>query len=647
MKNIVLKRIVLENWKSRNIDISFNAHITSIKGRNGIGKTSIMNAWCWLLTSFTDSVHPRNYELYDSTMELTHETPKAIVTAYIDIDGAEYKLTRTAKAGFVRKRGELEWVKASSDKYEMFIDDIEYTPTQFNEWIDHNICASHLLPFVLDGSFFSNSCEENVSKARELLLSICGEIKDDDFKGDYSLLNGLDRDASNIPHVIEIQNKKRKTIENTISKIIPNEIIRNKGFLVTVDKSEEEVNEKIKEKTDELEKINEKIKDVLDKNKNEDVEKITKQIETFTALLVTKRVEYVSKVTECQLKIDYAEDKNKEIKIENEKLNFDYCEKKKQLREIQKEKENTESYLKKLREELKEIKSRIFVAEKCSYCGQDLPYEYIEELERKFNEQKVKDLKSCSTMGKQYKSMLDSHNNTICKLEEEVSKGLNLLEYVDIDALKKEKEKLLNRVPFDETDDAVELRKKIDALNAELDEKSNQKYLQKLNEDSISIREELLGLETMKHNCTCNKIILDRLNDFEKEKKRLAVELVEIEKILNKANEWIEERASIITERINKMLSSSRIQMWSRLKNGEVSPDCLILDNNGVKYGTTNTAERIKINLDIQRMFMNYSNVVMPTFVDECSIFSSFNLPKIDSQVIYIYASDDNKIIVE
>ena len=48
MKEIKLKRLVLSNWKSLNLDVAFHEKDTRISGRNGIGKSSLQSAWNWL-----------------------------------------------------------------------------------------------------------------------------------------------------------------------------------------------------------------------------------------------------------------------------------------------------------------------------------------------------------------------------------------------------------------------------------------------------------------------------------------------------------------------------------------------------------------------------------------------------------------------
>lgn len=178
MKNIVIKSIALKEWKGRNIEINFNQdQPTTITGRNGIGKTSVMKAFLWLLTGRTDANGKINSELFDNRVELSPDTPLAVVTATIDIDGVEHTLARSAKAKFKRPKGQTEFVKADSDEYSFSVDGLPYTATDYNGWVTAQICNVDLLPTCILGETFSNFTENDRKKAREVLTNLIGEMQ--------------------------------------------------------------------------------------------------------------------------------------------------------------------------------------------------------------------------------------------------------------------------------------------------------------------------------------------------------------------------------------------------------------------------------------------------------------------------------------
>ena len=86
-KTIKIKRIELSNVRGRNIAVTPNDVETRISGLNELGKSSIVEAFYWLLSGYTNATSIKNFNLFDNTKPLTHETPATSVKADIDIDG--------------------------------------------------------------------------------------------------------------------------------------------------------------------------------------------------------------------------------------------------------------------------------------------------------------------------------------------------------------------------------------------------------------------------------------------------------------------------------------------------------------------------------------------------------------------------------
>ena len=123
--------------------------------------------------------------------------------------------------------------------------------------------------------------------------------------------------------------------------------------------------------------------------------------------------------------------------------------------------------------------------------------------------------------------------------------------------------------------------------------------------------------------------------------------IVYLEGVVAKAKEYIEERAQIISERINGKLNGYRIQMYSTQKDGTKVPDCVVVDNKGVKFATLSNSARIRANIQIQELFRKSVGVSMPTWIDECSIFDEEHLPKPCGQTIYLFAGNSDNLVVE
>lgn len=188
MKKIIIKRIQLSNWKSKNLDVTFNDTVTKISAKNEVGKSSLQQAWNWVFTSYTSPTSARNSNLFDNRIALSPDTPEASVKVWLDIDGVSYTIERSAKASFKRPRGSEEWVKDSSDTYTTLIDGIEYTATNFAEWVENVIAPIDMMPYLLDGAFFTTLSITDKMKARAVIEQLVGGCDISELRGDYSML---------------------------------------------------------------------------------------------------------------------------------------------------------------------------------------------------------------------------------------------------------------------------------------------------------------------------------------------------------------------------------------------------------------------------------------------------------------------------
>jgi DNA repair exonuclease SbcCD ATPase subunit len=104
-KRIIIKSIRLSNWRGQNHKVEFNEGKTLIKGRNGVGKSSLLEAFLWVLSGYTSPIQPKNHNLYDNKQELSKDTPFASVVVTLNIDSNDYTLERKASPVALRRIG--------------------------------------------------------------------------------------------------------------------------------------------------------------------------------------------------------------------------------------------------------------------------------------------------------------------------------------------------------------------------------------------------------------------------------------------------------------------------------------------------------------------------------------------------------------
>lgn len=107
MKEIIINRLELRNFKGiRSLDIDFSK-VTNIRGENATGKTTIFDAFTWLLFD-KDSKDRTAFEIktLDENNEPLHGLDHT-VTGHLQIDGKNWTLRKTYKEKWTKRRGDV------------------------------------------------------------------------------------------------------------------------------------------------------------------------------------------------------------------------------------------------------------------------------------------------------------------------------------------------------------------------------------------------------------------------------------------------------------------------------------------------------------------------------------------------------------
>lgn len=652
MKKVIIKKLSLENFKGQTRDFFPNEDVTKVFAKNATGKTKLYEAFAWLLTGYTDATNGKNYELYDSTKELTPETPKARVRAEIVLDDVEYSVERSAQAKFVRKRNSMEYVKDTSDVYEMKLDDIVTSSTDFNAWVEHNLGNTNLLPFMLLGERFANLTLSDRKKAREILEQVSGEVTMEEMQGDYTMIaNDLKKySVEQLKERCKNKLKPLKLRHDELGTIIDTKMQLSATYDATkadaLNKEIEGVKEAISAVDDMLLDSSKALEPII-KARNEH----KMRIDALCSELSVRRHAHNDKNRELldvvAKKIRNVDAENAAIIAENKRKTHDLTYTEQQYLS----EKDTLAMLRSQRDRLiarrDEIMAREFTDTTCATCGQELPEELLEETRARFNRTKNEDLEIVVKQGKDVKSKIELCDKRIAELEEILAKGIEETPLKSKDTLQEEYVELESKlVQFEATEEYKSLSKEIEELRATMpvlnvDQSGFAEQKEKLNDT-------LEGLYAMLGEYNVLGRIVEEVETLKAEKRDVEIEIVCIEGQLDNIKMYEEEKARIVSDRINKLLNDCSIVMYSRQKDGELRPDCVILDKNGVPYATTNNANRLNSALALQRMFCANAKVLLPVFVDEASIYDDEHLPKYnDTQCIYLYASNDNEMRIE
>lgn len=645
-KEIVLKTLSLRNFKGKKeLNINFSK-ITNIYGENGTGKTSIFDAFTWLLFD-KDSQDRSKFDIQplDEHGNVVHMI-ETEVEGVLELDGKTLTLKKVLKEKWTRKRGEEQSeLKGTETSY--YIDE---TPVKMSEYkakiselIDENI-----FKLITNPLYFSLNMKWQ--DRRKVLLEIIGDVTADriiNYKISLRPLEALlvDKDIDTLKRSIQA---RRRKLNDEIKSIPPridelNNSIQDLNF-DALDLQRRGVVAAIRD-------VEERI---LDKSKVNE------------ALLKEKNVLYSLKESlrelEYKLKLE-AEDPVKQLRLDMQKTESELYIKKSSFDRMENDIKSQETEIVTLENKMDELRNKwssvndevlTFNNEDfvCPTCRRPFEANDIEskkqEMIENFNQNKVRRLTSINENGKALSVKVNQLKENVTRLK------------ADLEALKSEINNFL--------DNKIELQEKINGFTIDKDFIiSNPKYkalstqiaelearLSKPveNTDVIDQRQKKTQLETELESITKqlaqkehNEKFRVRIKELMEEEKSIAQQIAELEKQEFLTEDFIRTKVELLEGSINSKFKYVSFKLFNTLVNGSLEECCEALVN-GVPYTTNaNTAAKYNAGLDIINTLSDHYGVYAPIFIDGRE--SVNKLIDTNNQVINLIVSQDKEIRVE
>ena len=639
MKTITIKKLTLQDWRAQNKVVEFTDN-TEIRGYNKSGKSSIYNAFLWLLTGY-DDMDRTNYNLFDNTIEQTHDTSKvASVEGVFEIDGVEYTLKKTAEIGWTRKKGRDEWERKGSDNYSFYIDHIERNAGDYKKTIEDLFTLIDKLKIMLNLQYFLRLDWKDM---RRHLQGLVGEITMDDFKGDYSdILNDLRKYS---PEEVKASYKSRiKPIKQAIESL-PITIETLKSSLPEIEDLEE-VQQEIDDAKSQIEMIDKQIlgssegvQKFIDK-RNEELAKIGELESEYNKYKIEYEANYRNERSNINEEISKIAFINTEIIRENEKNKQTIPNAKESLKLATSKLKKLNEYREQLLKQNEDVKAMQFTDDTCAFCGQKLPEDKLEEAKARFNANKDAKHKSIVAEGKANNLKIEQCKKEIAELEAIIEKGYEEKPLKDKSELEAKLCNLkLEFVPYEQTIEGKEKMSLISNMKANLTVIPAQDNAALLNMKKSLMQD----IETLSKKLGL-KDEYDKqmavIQSKQKELKDSAVELAKLEGMLNKVTAYEREKAAIISDRVNNKFDYIQVQMTEVNKSGELVDTCKILDADGVSASSTNFASQVRCGIDISTAFCKFYGINLPMFIDFAESICEDNYPDTDRQTIKLIVDE-------
>lgn len=647
MKVILLKSLDIENFKGvKELHIDFN-NVTNVFGENATGKTSIFDAFTWVMFD-KDSKNRSVFEI--KPLNSNNKVIRGLVTtvtAVLEVNNKEIKLTKKYEEKWTRKRGESEATFTKNETTYMIND----TPIKKSEYVKEiaEIADEDQFKLLTNPYFFSN--ELNWKKGRELILNVCGDITTEQIiesNKDLTLLITEFEKENNIDKII----KNRKATKNNLSKEkeeIPVRINECDRGMYDVDFKEIEA--QLNAKKADLEGIEDMLLSGTKANEQilKDKEKVFELKQEIQSIKQSasergnkKRNELISEKDELQ------------YNIKNLRNNLVYLERDNELKETLKKRaiEETTNLRDKWTKKSQETLDLSTIQTECPTCKRALETSDIEEKKKEmldnFNLNKSKELKEIAALGKSKNDDIELFNTEIERLRLDVNKTLEEIQEkaILLDKIKKELENTKSTEIYlvEEENRLTQISVEIKELEEKINNKDADKNIDELKENKkkLAIEIELLNKELAKRDI--NKELLNRKEQLLAKEKELGIELAHQEKILNLCELFIKTKVSLLESNISSKFKNVTFKLFKEQINGGIEETCEALIN-GVPFSNVNTAGQINGGLDIINTLSNHFEVKMPIFIDNRESVNT--LIDIDSQVINLVVSNDNPLKIE
>lgn len=640
MKNIKIKEMTLSNFKGQNAHHVFG-NTNMVSGRNGSGKSTIIKGWNWLICGQPDANVVANDNLFDNRQPITPDTPTASVEAVITIHGEEHTIKRTATASFTRKRGTNEMVKNASDSYKFYVDNIEYSSTEYKDWLSANVCQDDMLKYVLDGSFFVELVFSDKKRARSIIEKTVGTVERSEMKGDYADIDELlekyspdiiEEQAKNLSKSIDARLNEIPTVisqkEAEISEIMQTNFPAIQNEIITLEGEQKSIEEKIFDYSARMKPLLEaKAKAEGDKRMKQEV--YDKAKNTYMQGLIDQDNNLCAEISRIE-----KENAEKHEKISSY-MRMNATDEKRKAEYVQ--------AIEDLRQERDNIKAEVFVGEEvCPTCGQPLTDAKKVEAILRFEEERSEKLRIVIERGKEVAGWVANIESTINKRNEEI----RYIVIEDVEPLKQKLSALRTSdiAPFELTEQGKALQADIDAV---VIPEVKMPEVGELKQQAADIKEKLKGLYMKKGLQSRLSSLETDIETLRTEQREKGAELAKYERRRQLVKDFKQEQMEILSLKVNEKLKFSRLDIWNTQKDGSIIPDVIIKNKEGVSFATANNASRLVTIIDIQRFFCECLGVNMPIFLDEASTIDEKNIPHYNNTQIFLLFRADTSLKID
>ena len=641
MKAITLKRIELTNFKGQAHRVEeFTEGENFIYGANATGKTSVFDAFLWLLfgkDSHGQSEEKAKIKMLDKNGQPIWHTDNSVEATFI-VDGEELSIKRTYQEKWRKPKGQAEAVYDGQTTIFSWNGNEKISAAEYKKRVAALI-DENLFKLVTDPNFFASL---DVKKRREIVLAMAGDVTEAEIKAaNYDLEKFNPGDNVEETRSIAMSSRTRtiKERDNYPARIDEQmQIITDKKAQIDALNLEDKeiLFQQLKSHEEALKAVDNRLLDVqgtIDAVVKANNERI-KALNNLEAYKMAKQKALDDDIKKYNENINQA--KENIIRVENQIS--------KNVEEMQKH----IGYVENAKKQLDDIKAKInavraeemptFEEAVCPVCHRPLEAHdqeaHLEKLKANWVQDKADRIERLQEEGdsifnsakasKKYIEFYDDEKLKLEKVVEELKETASLplkeIEAINFDDDPQYQE-MLAAIPQEVSveDQIKQTREAAEAEKLDLRAKINDVKAQLTQHE----RKAMLEFDI--------KAAENRISKLEAEQLGINQKIADQERIIYLCDLWTKTKVELLNKRVENKFKLVKFKMFNYTQEGNAVPTCEITVN-GVDYTALNTAAKINAGLDIIKALINYYGVKAPIFIDNRESVTMIDAP--ETQII-------------
>ena len=133
--------------------------------------------------------------------------------------------------------------------------------------------------------------------------------------------------------------------------------------------------------------------------------------------------------------------------------------------------------------------------------------------------------------------------------------------------------------------------------------------------------------------------------EYEKKVVETGQNMAKEDHLITLTEDFVRAKMNMISDKINALFKLVKWKLFQNLENGGMRETC-VCTVNGIDYPEVNAGHKILAGLDIIDTLSGLCGARLPIFIDSAGELNTFNLPKMENQIILLKVTDDKELKV-